>query len=827
MNHLLSSAALAVLLIASPALVSAGEIDLGLETVLEDARPNETISTIVFLWDQGDINELNVAMQDIRAPRSVRGEEVLRTLRDTANLTQGGLKQHLERLHQRGRIEHYEPFWLVNAVRVDAPPNVIRQLAQHLDVKRVYFNLPLDSITANERDDDPAPPMQAGMSASVPPGLIAIGSPDAWDLGFTGEGVLVATLDTGVAGNHPALGSRWRGHHPDYQDNPEWAWFDPVTNTTSPQEFSSSSHGTHTMGTIVGGSPGESIGVAPNAEWIHAAVIDRVNIPTTVADAIAAFQWIVNPTGDPSTQWDVPHVCSNSWGVTANHGYPACDELFWSFIDNAEAAGVVMLFAAGNEGSSGLRRPADRATDDFRNVAVAAIDPHNASFPVASFSSRGPTYCTPDGSVAIKPDVAAPGVSIRSAVSGGGYSSKSGTSMAAPHVAGIVALIYEACPHLPVDEVKQVLYDTAIDLGSAGKNNQYGWGMVDAPAAVLAALAACDFSITLPDGTPDVIAPGQPTTFAVRIIEAAEAILPGTETLHYRTDGGPFINTTLVHLGDDEYLATLPAMNCDDAAEFYISATGVEGTVRTHPTHAPEQLHIADVGIKEDFPTLEVDFTDGLPSGWTMSGLWNITGECTIEGDCPHEQWAYYGIPETCQYETGFSANSGTMISAPIEIPEVGNDEEIMLSFCYTLETEDDFLFDRARFYINSTMIKQFDDSLEWTTFTYDLASYAGQSVTLAWHFDTVDGLANFFHGWQVDQVRIISPQFVCEDVEPSCPADLTGDGVVDVLDLFTLLAAWGACPADPSPCPADLTGDGIVDVADLFALLAEWGPCE
>jgi subtilisin family serine protease len=833
MNHMLSSAALIVSLHAVSVPVSAGEIDHGLQTVLQNTKRNEVVSTIIFLWDQGGIDNLTAALQADRAPRSVRNEEVLRTLRDTAAPAQRNLMQHLARLHARGRIASYEPFWLVNAVRVDATPSVIEQLVEHPDVKRVYFNLPIHSIAAvadenqnRNHDGDNDPEADASMSASVPPGIAAIRAPEVWNLGVTGSGVLVATLDTGVSGSHPALGSRWRGHHPEYQGSPQWAWFDPRTNTTSPQEFSSSSHGTHTMGTILGGSPGEAIGVAPGAEWIHAAVIDRVNIQTTVADAIAAFQWIVDPDGNPGTHWDVPHVCSNSWGLTTNHGYPECDDLFWSFIDNAEAAGVVMLFAAGNEGSNGLRRPADRATNDFKNVAVGAVNPHDSSYPVASFSSRGPTSCTPDGGTAIKPDISAPGVNVYSAVAGDGYSGKSGTSMAAPHVAGVVALMYEACPHLHVDDVKQILYGTALDLGTPGKNNQYGWGMVDALEAVLAAQDACDFTIRLPNGTPSSVAPGIPTTLTVQIIETNEQIEPGSAMLHYRVSEGPFIDIPLTHISGEKYHATLPAMSCDDTPQFYFSATGANGTVRTNPSHAPEQVHAAAVGVVMDFPTLDHSFADGLPTGWTMNGLWNITSECPVEGKCPSEQWAYYGNASTCRYDTGFNPNSGSMISAPIALPHVDEDEQILLSFCYTLTTEPDFAYDRARLYINGQLIKQFHDAAEWTTFTYDLTNRAGQTITLEWNFNTVDGMANFYRGWQVDRVRIISPQFICEDVEPTCTGDLNGDGVVDGADLLLLLGAWGSCPTEPVPCPADISGDGVVDGVDLLALLAAWGQC-
>jgi hypothetical protein len=250
--------------------------------------------------------------------------------------------------------------------------------------------------------------------------------------------------------------------------------------------YDSGSHGTHTMGSVCGGSPGDQIGVAPGALWISAAPIDRGGgIPRTVSDAILSFEWLIDPDGDPETNWDVPAVCSNSWRVTTGHGYPDCDETFWSYLDACEAAGTVIIFSAGNEGYNGLGKPPDRATDDYRCFAVAAVDAEDPDWLIADFSSRGPTYCTPNGTEAIKPDIAAPGVSVRSSVPGGGYGSKSGTSMASPHINGVVALMREVNANISVESIKEIIFQTAYDLGDPGEDNDYGWGMVDAYEAVL------------------------------------------------------------------------------------------------------------------------------------------------------------------------------------------------------------------------------------------------------------------------------------------------------------------------------------------------------
>lgn len=787
-------------------------IDLGLEDVFNISAPDEIVSALIFLWDQGDIKQLNEALHAERARLDIRNREVVNTLMDTAAITQDDLLDRIEELYQQGRVDDYQSFWIANVIRVDATPAVLRELAAHRDVDRIYYNIGIESvapIAGDGRND-------AGGAATggVEPGIAAVRAPEAWALGYTGQGRLVSTLDTGVDGNHPALGSRWRGHHPDYANNPEWAWFDPVTNTSFPQEFGGGSHGTHTMGSAVGGSPGDGIGVAPGAEWMHAAVIDREGIEQTVADAIASFQWVVNPDGDPNSSFGVPDVCSNSWGVTSGMGYPACDDLFWSFIDNAEAAGIVMVFAAGNEGGQGLRRPADRATSDFRNMAVAAVDANNANWPIGSFSSLGPTNCTLDGSPAEKPDISAPGVNVRSAISGGGYNSVSGTSMAAPHIAGVVALIREVCPALSPEQVMQIIYTTAVDLGTPGKNSVYGYGMVDAFEAVVLAESSCSLIMSLPDGAPSIVPAGESFSFAVRLIENEEDLVPGSAMLMYRFQPvAPFQGVPLNHLGGENYVAVLPAASCDDQLEFYVTAEGDGGTIQTVPNNAPTNTFTAAIGQLVTEQTLAVDFETGLPSGWSASGAWGVTSSCSAAGDCPSGQFAYYGNPSSCSIGTG----SGTLTSTMIEIPDVGPEGTVQLSFCYNLETS--FIFSEASFSVGS-ITQGLGDSSSWTTQTVDVTSLAGQTVAMSWSYEN-SWPFGAPRGMQVDAVRIETTVLDCVDVI-SCPGDLNGDGVVDVSDMLAMLAEWGPCV----DCDADLNGDGVVDVSDLLGLLANWGAC-
>lgn len=603
------------------AAVQAGTIDVGLEEVLDQLNPNDKqpLSVLVYLEDQLDTQAITEVLDMDRAPLNERHFAVVTALRDVAQQTQADLLGELDAMRRAGLVVRYEPFWIANCVRVDGDPAALASLADRDDVSIVYFNPEIGTVNPVEMqpDVDPQP------IGTVEPGVIAVRAPEAWALGFDGTGVLVANIDTGVDGDHPALANRWAGvANAQYAGHPEWAWFDPIGIDTS-FPYDSGSHGTHTMGSVLGGAPGDSVGVAPGAQWIASAAIDRIDIPTTVADAIESFQWMADPDGDPSTHWDVPDVCSNSWGVLTSHGYPACDETFWSFIDNAEAAGVVMLFSAGNEGLSGLRRPADRATDDYRSVAVAAVNANVSGWPIASFSSRGPTFCTPDGTAAIKPDIAAPGDDVRSSVPGG-YSTFSGTSMASPHVNGVVALMRQACPDLTPDEIKQIMYDTAVDLGATGKDNDYGYGMIDAYEAVQLALSFCgpspprsrDLSlvtgvgqavmVTLDaadyDGEPD---PPGAITYLITSLPVAGATLTDPANSH---DIGPGeLPYELLNGGNEVLYTPMPGQWGNDAFEYAADDGGVP------PDAGMGDPATVSVLVQFDAPTIT---TDALPDGY-------------------------------------------------------------------------------------------------------------------------------------------------------------------------------------------------------------------
>ncbi|KYK23719.1 hypothetical protein AYK21_02240 [Thermoplasmatales archaeon SG8-52-2] len=442
----------------------------------------EIISVLVYLKDQVDLDSINIQMNKQRASLRERHETIVLALKNTASMSQPELLKYLFGLRDQDIVKEIQCFWIGNIIRVDTYQSVVDNIAKRDDVYKIYPNYQIELIAPVE-DNIVNEPINRG---DIEPGVEAVRATEVWEeFNITGDGVLVATIDSGVDGDHPAIATRWAGvADPRYEGHPEWAWFDPYTYQND-FPYDLNGHGTHTMGIVCGGAPGDQIGVAPGALWISSGLIQTQDIPQFVSDAIESFEWLVDPDGDPETNWDVPDVCSNSWGLYEPLGYPPCDETFWTFIDACESAGIVIIFIAGNEAYAGLRSPADRAIDDYRTFSVGAVDANDPDWPVWIWSSRGPTYCNPNGSEAIKPDIAAPGIDIRSSIPGGGYDSYSGTSMAAPHVNGVVALMRELNPNISVKSIKEIIYKTAYDLGDFGEDNDYGWGMIDAYEAVL------------------------------------------------------------------------------------------------------------------------------------------------------------------------------------------------------------------------------------------------------------------------------------------------------------------------------------------------------
>jgi subtilisin family serine protease len=389
-----------------------------------------------------------------------RGSYAFHILKSTAQRSQSSLIDYLENQRSSGSVSSFQPFYIVNAISVTADLNVLNDIAARPDVAYIeaeqVFRIP-EPIPADDLSID-----------AVEWGLSKIRADEVWaDFDVRGEGIVVANIDTGVQYDHPALANQYRGAVTGSHD---YNWFDPRGAATP---YDNNGHGSHTMGTMVGTDGGSNqVGVAPNAQWIAAK--GCYSSSCTSSDLLASAEWVLAPypvggspaDGDPAMR---PHVVNNSWGGGGGNLWYQASVNAW------RAAGIFPAFSAGNSGpgSGSVGSPGDYA-ESFASGATDSSDV------IASFSSRGPSSLTDE----MKPDVSAPGVSVRSSWNNGSYHTISGTSMASPHTAGCVALILSAAPGLDITSIENLLMATAIDLGSSGPDYTYGYGRIDCYAAV-------------------------------------------------------------------------------------------------------------------------------------------------------------------------------------------------------------------------------------------------------------------------------------------------------------------------------------------------------
>lgn len=427
--------------------VHRSKLDPAIQTTLVSMDDEQMITVIVTMRSQADLTNIQATS------RQERINQVINTLQNKANATQLHLRALLDRKKGSGEVASYESFWVFNGLAVTAKANVINELAARPEIATITTN-EIDVIEANS-------PRLTATSANPELNLSVVQAPELWDLGYTGQGIVVANLDSGVDINHPDLSARWRGGNN--------SWFDPYgQHPTIPTDISG--HGTWTMGVMVGGdSGGTAIGLAPDAQWIAVKIFDDYGNAT--ANAIhGGFQWLLDPDGDPGTL-DTPHVVNNSWIFSS-----ACDLEFELDLQALRAAGILPVFAAGNTGpaSNTSRSPAN-------NPSAFAVGSTTISDTIEFDSGRGPSSC--GESESIFPELVAPGVNIRTSDLYGFYYNATGTSLSAPHVSGALALLLSAYPELDTASQQEALLYGATDLGAVGPDNDYGYGRLNALAS--------------------------------------------------------------------------------------------------------------------------------------------------------------------------------------------------------------------------------------------------------------------------------------------------------------------------------------------------------
>ncbi len=371
-------------------------------------------------------------------------------------------------------------------------------------------------------------PVEIAASAPDAPAAIEwnitkVNAPQVWAAGFTGQGAVIAGQDTGYQWDHPAIKGKYRGWNGSSADH-NYSWHDAIhsgsggacgLNATAPCD--DNGHGTHTMGTMVGDDGGSNqIGMAPGAKWIGCRNMNQGNgTPTTYSEC---YQWFIAPTdlsGNNPNPAMAPDVINNSWGCPPSEGCTDPNVLL-AVTNSVRAAGILSVHSAGNSGSA-CSTVSDPSAIYDSSYSVGSTTNSDA---ISSFSSRGPV--TVDGSNRLKPDISAPGSGIRSSYPTNNYGSMSGTSMAGPHVAGLVGLIISIRPDWAgdVDQIETTINATALQLtsaqtcggipGSQIPNNTFGYGRIDAYAAYQAAVIPTAVGLSGFSGSPAAAASALP-----------------------------------------------------------------------------------------------------------------------------------------------------------------------------------------------------------------------------------------------------------------------------------------------------------------------------
>jgi serine protease AprX len=461
---------------------------------------------LVILKDQADLRAARIHIR-----REDKARSVHEALNSKSKETQADLRKWLD---ERGI--KYKSYSIVNMLLVYGDATLISILAARPDVLRIEGNpavrgiepgesLQFESVT-EEKINFPGGQDGIASPSAIEWNITKVRAPDVWStFDITGTGIVVAGNDTGVQWNHPALLNSYRGWD-GLQADHNYNWHDAIqaeiTPTFNPCGINLSApcddygHGTHTLGTMVGDDrAANQIGVAPGAQWIACRNMESgVGTAATYLECLEFFLAPYPLGGNPS-QGDsskAPHVINNSWYCPPSEGC-GVDTLL-SAVSALRAAGIMVVVSAGNSGSACSTVSGPPAIYDA-SFSVGATD---SSDSIASFSSRGPV--TVDGSNRLKPNISAPGTGIRSSIPFGAYSSMSGTSMAAPHVAGAVALLWSAAPAFigDIDATETLLEEYAVPRtttqdcgnipGSQIPNNTYGWGRLDIFTGVLIAL---------------------------------------------------------------------------------------------------------------------------------------------------------------------------------------------------------------------------------------------------------------------------------------------------------------------------------------------------
>ncbi|MFD2611113.1 S8 family serine peptidase [Paenibacillus gansuensis] len=703
---------------------------------------------------------------------------VITTLRETASRTQSPIHNQLTKLKLGNKgVKDFKSYFIVNAMSVTSTKEVMEELAARSDILTIVPDRKRYLDKAIQTEPSSLNPNSIGTSSSeIEWNVKRVQAPEVWSKGIDGTGIVVANMDTGVDYTHPALKRKWRGYNARGEiENPELSWYDADNYNKLP--IDTDGHGTHTMGTMVGSEDDgkNQIGVAPGAKWIALRLFDPYAYDSTI---LRGAQWLLAPMDKQGRLHPemAPDIVNNSWSGGSDK-----DEWFRPMVEAWRAAGIFPVFSAGNtqyDGETGEAGSIANPANYPESFATGATDSNGQ---LADFSLRGPS---PYGE--LKPEVSAPGVYIRSSVPKGYYEGGwSGTSMAAPHTAAIAALLLQANRSLTVEQLEEVLQNTATPRTDteypSSPNQGYGYGIVNALKAVNSVMeGAGKVSGTVMVKGTDTQVPVITHTPLVSIFKDVEAVLTAnvrdnisvsSVQVFGRVSGTePYIpfpmKRTYGDARDGNYTAVVPKSMIQLAGlEYYIQITDYGKNVIETPVYHVDVSNGITPGYVQDFETDLNGFTIQAKSGAPWA--WGIP----TAG--PRTAYSGKKVLSTSLNKLYEPQTNTEIIMPPIDLTK--SDEGGFITFKHWYDMETDFDFGGiwiASKETNYEYVQQFSltgTGKAWTTKFLDVTRYAGQRIFLKFTFTS-----DFIHnksGWFIDDLALRTR----DQTVPSAPGGLKG----------------------------------------------------
>lgn len=684
----------------------------------------------------------------------IQRSAVISGLKATSLESQQNVKQFLQQQADKGNVENIKSYYIVNGMAVTATKEIAKKVASFAEVEKILPNETRQLFTGATKETKKADTQDGNIEWSVD----RIGAPQVWETGFDGTGTVIASIDTGVQWDHPALKEKYRGYDADTDEvDHDFNWFDATAGEAEP--YDDIGHGTHTIGTMVGSEPDGSnqIGVAPGAKFISVKAFTPAG--GTDIDLLEAAEWILAPTdAEGNSRVDLaPDVVSNSWG-----GGAGLDEWYRDVVINWRAANIFPEFSAGNVtltnpgGPGSVANPANYP----ESFATGATDRDDG---LASFSLRGPSPYDE-----IKPDISAPGVGIRSSVPGSGYGGKSGTSMAGPAVAAVAALLRQVDASLTVDEMEEILLNTATPLTNEeypeSPNNGYGYGLINAYAAVssiVSGLGTLEGQVTKQgeDSEAPTFEHAAPTeTYAGMdldlSIQVRDNISVSSVELKYQDTNDEWQTVEAARISGDfkagEYVATILGEQISGNSLTYKWAINDFGNNEvTSEAYVVEVKEGISTGYSEDF--------EATPAGWTSFGE-NNSWERGIPTSGPGNAVSGENVYATNLAGDYDSDTNATLIMPPIDLPE-GN-AYLQFSQWYDLEMYDSGnAYDFGHVFVSTDqeewvqLMEMSGTTTEWEKAEVDLSDYSGQRIYIG--FNLTSDLSVTEQGLYIDDVAL------------------------------------------------------------------------